>query len=392
MRLTDAELAATIDKIDKINARAVARGFTGRLTVTHERVTVTSVNPVGFTVEEIVNDVTIDGTPPSYNGWTFIATLARDGEAGLIVRTAPGVDKVDRTGLREGWCDHCKLDRDRKETYLVRNADGRQCQVGSTCIKDFLGWAGRPVFLSAADVQAEVDTFLGACEYAERRWSVDTILAVAWACVQAFGWSPANSDRPTKYTVLDVLDPHSDNARALARDLAPYVDQAAGQAAVIRGWLLSEEFTGDNDYVINLKAVAGAPSASPRNVGLLVSAPQTWARAQERELRRKQEAETLVNEFYGPLGAKIEVDVTVKSIRFVDNGYGTTTIYTMVSPDGYVFKWFASRSALGTETDGTVYRIKGTIDKVKGHDEWQGRKSTRVTRAKVLTPTSPTSA
>lgn len=387
MRLTFDEYQATVERVAKINLRAVRRGWTGRLTVTAEEITETRKDDLGFEITEHFWDTTIGGDAPSYNGFRLLATLAWDSESGLITRTAPGVDTIDRSGLREGWCDHCKINRHRNDTFLVRNEEtGEQHQVGSTCIKDFLGWHANPVFLDSQSVTEEVGA--GGGFGGERRWSVETILAVSWAVVQAFGFHKADgySGTPTKYTVLDVLDPHGESARNLARDLAPYVEQAAGQAKLIREFLLSDRFAGGGEYVANLKAVARAESASARNIGLLASAPQAWARAMEREVRREQEKAQLVNEFYPAAdGTKIKVSVAVKSIRYLENAYGTTTVYTLVTDDGYVLLWYASRSALGDESDGTVFTLQATV---KGQDEWNGYKRTKITRAKVLAQTA----
>lgn len=161
-QLTDAELAATQDKMAKLNARAARRGWTGRITVTSERVEITETGESGLPVTKIRNEVTIDGEAPCYGGWTFLASLDFDPEAGLIVSTAPGVKSVDREGLTEGGCDHCGLDiTTRRYCYLVKHEDGRQLQVGSTCIKDFLGWSANPVFVSERQVSDELDSIVG---------------------------------------------------------------------------------------------------------------------------------------------------------------------------------------------------------------------------------------
>src|ERR1035441_8123071 len=111
MNLTDAELALTLIKISKINERAIKRGWTGRLEVLHTPVTVTETNVAGFQTTSHLHEVKISGSPPSYDGWTFLATLDWDQNAGLVVRTAPGVVSVDRTDLKPGACAHCKTDR-----------------------------------------------------------------------------------------------------------------------------------------------------------------------------------------------------------------------------------------------------------------------------------------
>ena len=168
MELNDTEYAKTTEKIDKLNQRAANRGWTGRITVTREVVTETKVNAIGLMVTRTYNDVTISGEPPCYDGWTFLASLDFDPEIGLVVNTAPGVDKIDRTGLADGECQPCETKRYRRHCYLVRNEAGKQMQVGSTCIKDFLGWSANPVFISTEKILDELDGFCGGSPEDER--------------------------------------------------------------------------------------------------------------------------------------------------------------------------------------------------------------------------------
>lgn len=83
-------------------------------------------------------DITVEGEMPRYNGWSFVATLDHTPD-GNVIRSVPGfeVDPKFRSGLP--CCEHCQTARNRRDTYVVRHEDGRVLQVGSTCMKDFLG-------------------------------------------------------------------------------------------------------------------------------------------------------------------------------------------------------------------------------------------------------------
>lgn len=385
--ITPEELEATRAKIDKINQRAAKKGFTGHVDLDTERVENTRIDEnTGLKVTEITYRVRITGDAPSYNGWALMATLDWDQEAGLITRTVPGIDTLDRSTLREGWCDHCQSKRHRKNTYLVGNADtGEQRQVGSTCIKDFLGWKANPVFLATEDLEEELG--LGSLGGGPRSYDTLTVLAAAWAVIKRNGYVRANdyNDKPTRDAVTDLIDPPNNwHAREEARAYRPYIEDATEQAVKIRDWVLSDEFTGTGEYVQNLKAVAGAEYVTARNFGLLVSAPQAWAKAQERSLIRQRERAEIRNEYYGEIGQKIEIKVRVKAVaagRF--NGWGTPAIYTLIDADGYLFKWFSSGWDLGEEPSDEVITLRGTI---KDHNEWRDRKETVLTRCKEVVP------
>ena len=378
--LSPAEYDATVEKIAKINKRAAKRGFTGTLTVTGERIERTRKNDLGFEIHEVIYETTLTGTPPCYNGWSLLASIEWDANAGLIVRTVPGIESIDRSNLEEGKCDHCQINRYRKNAYVV--TDGKQTlQVGSTCIKDFLGWNASVVFITAKSVSDDVDEFLSGGSY-ERDYATLDVLAIAWAAIQVNGWHPASDyAQTTKGTVLDILNPPKGHAREIHEAYDPYISQSYPQALIIRDWVLSDEFKGDSEYVINLKAIARAEYTSTRSIGFLVSAPQAWAKAQERDLIRKAERAEIVNDYIGSIGEKMELTITVKSIRYIDGDYGTTTLYTMVTDDNHMVKWFCSGKDFTKVADDTVWHIKGTIKK---HDDYQGTKSTILTRCKVI--------
>jgi hypothetical protein len=401
--LTPAELALTEEKIAKINARAAKRGWTGRVELGAEQFERTTKNAVGIDVTEILYHVTITGQAPCYDGWTFTAALDWDQHAGLIVRTAPGVESVDREGLREGWCDHCKTARRRTKTMLVTNAEtGKQKQIGSTCIKDFLGWVGRPAFIYADEIGEEVDDFIGGFGGArDNAYTVETVLALAWACTMAWGFVPASSydKQPTSAAVKFILDPPlsargvREQLEEMRAALAPFTAEAAAKAVAVREWIASGEFSGNSEYVINLKAVAAAERVSFRNIGILASAPQAWAKAQQASLVRKAK-EQKPSEWFGTApdkaaGIKGSAEVftgVIETIRQSEalvayNVYKTSTIYTLRNEEtGQIAKWFASSPALGQE-EGVTVTIKGTVKK---HEEWQGIKATVLTRCKLV--------
>lgn len=80
----------------------------------------------------------VDGMIPEQNGWHFVATLCHTDD-GNIVRSVPGYDVPVEFRSKATWCDHCKCNRMRRDTYIVKHDDGRIMQVGSNCLEEFLG-------------------------------------------------------------------------------------------------------------------------------------------------------------------------------------------------------------------------------------------------------------
>jgi hypothetical protein len=379
-RIDSYQLSETLARVAKINERAAKKGLAGTLAVEYTEIQLSEKDLLTGLIREWVEyDIQITGNAPAHNGWEFIAKLDWDANAGLIVRAMPGAIQANRDALREGWCDHCKITRRRNVTYVVRNIEtGETVQVGSSCIKDFTGWAGSVAFLDS-EPQNEAG-FFGTRELPE--YSPLTVLSVAWACIKLNGFRPARHDgRSTREDVMAVLYPNVKNAKEMefARSIRPLADEAEKTATKILEWVLSND--GDNDYLMNLRSVAGGKLVSMRNIGLLASAPQAYAKSLERTLVREREASIYAaSEYVGNIKERFEMGVVVKSVRYIEGEYGTSTLYTMLDTAGNVIKWFASSDKLG-DTEGATAVIKATV---KRHEEYNGTKITHVTRAAVI--------
>jgi hypothetical protein len=355
-------------------------------------------------VETVEHDVTITGEAPCYEGWTFIAALDWDPNAGLIVRTAPGVETVEREGLVEGWCDHCKKARKRRKTMLVLNTEtGQQIQIGSTCIKDFLGWSGMPVFKYEDEIREEIEESwggFGGSAYVD--YATETALATAWAAIKVFGFVSAKSwdGQSTRDAVRSVLSGRSKADKELRARLAEVIDGCYDRAREVRAYILSDDFAGASEYVRNLKAIAGAEYVSPRNLGMLVSAPQAHARHLEQTLVRARKAEVGADsEWVGKVvtgknakGKNLPKERRVITGTLVGIKYmGLTQVsyynavervlYTVLTDEGNIVKLWNSYPEGSTgifgEDEGVRVTFKASIE---AHDEYKGRKETTVKR------------
>lgn len=401
-RLSLEQVEATVAKFEKMNERAAKKGLSGSWALTKiERVVEKDTHPVtGLPVEKVWYECTVGGQAISFDGWEFIATLDWDEYAGLIVRGMPGAVQVEREGLREGWCDHCKTTRSRRVTYVVRDTNsGQQLQVGRSCIKDFTGWQGNVAWLEKNNVQDA--GFFG--DAGRIDYTPATVVATAWAVIKGNGFVPASQswETTTKDLVDMALYPNRKNRKEMdfAESLRPLAKEAAGRADEVLAYIASDDFSGPSDYVPNLKAAAAGARVSPRNFGLLVSAPQAHARHLERTLIRQTKAKVGENSEWvgrvageGEKADRREIEVTVAGIFWRDNPYGgedeQSPIYTLVDADGNLFKWFASTDKLGEE-EGARFVVKASI---KAHKEWKGTKETHVTRVTVVKELEPLTA
>jgi len=379
--LSEEEWTLTLEKIDKINQRCAKRGVPGGLNVEWTR-EIEEVNNFGVKIEKISYLTRITGVAPKLPGWSFIATLDYDQHAGLIVRGYPGATPVDRTELREGWCDHCQTNRMRTVTYVMRNDEtGEQVQVGSSCIKDFTGWTALP-YMSA---DKDVSEFSGGFGGAPKDVTVLSALAISWACVTEYGFKRSNEAGATKGMVMDVIDPpkpSKNNADYLAelQRISKHSEEMYIKAEELRQFILSDNFSGYSDYVVNMKAIVDTKKVSFRNLGLLASAPQAWARFLEKTFIQKVEKQESPSKHVGSIKERMTLTLTIESVTFISGDYGVSSLYRMSDAEGNVFKWFSSNGILDEMISETV-TIIGTV---KAHDEWKGVPQTSLTRCKLV--------
>lgn len=384
--LDSLELAATQEKIAAINARCEKRGIPGGLRVEFTEEIQKETNALGFEIEHTVYRTVITGVAPSLPDWEFMATLDYDANAGLIIRAYPGMPAVDRTALREGWCDHCHTNRYRRTTYVMRHkVSGEEIQVGSSCIKDFTGWTALPVTFDY--LQKEIEGFSGGFGGAPKEISVLTALAFAWAAVTEWGYVRASEPGATKGVVMDMIDPprptkHNGQYLADLASLRKHSEEMGERAKELRAFILNDvdfPLSTRSDYAANVKAIARPEMVSLRQIGILASAPQAWARFQEKSFIAEK-AKAPESNWVGEIGERWEMSLTFKAVRYIESMYGRTALHTFVDDSGNVFKWFASTADFGGY-EGDRFHITAGI---KAHKDFKGAKETHLTRVKEI--------
>lgn len=330
-------------------------------------------------------DIEVRGIAPKFEGWTFLGTLEHT-EGGNILRSVPGETIPEEFRNVERKCDHCKLNRIRKDTFVVRHEDGRMLQVGRQCVHDFLGHRSPENIVRWADFMVRLGEWDGS-EYGMGGWNIKEdptvdmtdLLAVTSAYISKYGWVPASDDwnHPTKERVLNHFFPPRTNSMnekwEMEKERANPTDGDYEFAEKAREWALNVEPT--TDYLGNVKVIAANDYVGIRQFGIACSIVGVYKKNVERDLRNNTE---FINDWFGEV--KERVDLTIKILNtFEKEGYyGLTTIVKMVTADGYRAVWFASGST--DLTQGKTYKVKATIKK---HNEWKGSKETVVNRVKV---------
>lgn len=354
------------------------------------------------TVETVT--VKIDGlTPMLPGGWKFLGAVEfltgeNDGEAlihGDDPRLAPYRD-------RGRVCDHCNTNRLRKKIVVLVNEDGELTGVGSTCLKDFLGYHGNPerVIWLVDEAIGMLDDLDGGGRFGRIPEEVptDIFLAMAAAMVREFGWvaKSAYNGIPTAYRVADRFFPPmrtKHNGDYLDEILPVTItDEDEAKVKLARDWLATD--AGDGNYIDNLRVLVKANNVGRKHFGLVASLIGAYDRAMgvklEWEIRKAAEDKARrESEWVGALGKRIEFSATVTFVHLYETAYGTSRIVSMVDGDGNKLKTFTSGAwAYGIEV-GDVVTGKGTVSE---HGEWKGTKETVLKRVagKVTVPATDT--
>jgi hypothetical protein len=342
--------------------------------------------------------VTVYGKPPTLAGWTFVATLQHlvddSGSPMNVLRIVPGfVDQLPakyRTSTPA--CDHCKLARKRKDTYVVRNEEtGEWKQIGSTCLDDFLGGADPQdiarslewIFQALADAQESEGGAGGGSDRGAALWPLSQFLTWTASVIRINGWLSRGKARDMGGTATaDVVDylftSKSREAEEARVEYAPTEadEKTAEETIAYVRETLAEKGDERDDYEHNLYVAMTQPAVAARLSGIVASAIPFYTRA----IGRKIEAEhAKASEHFGVVGERGYFKVSVVTVIPIESMYGTSYLHKMLTPEGNMATWFASinpRVEIGEE--------RVVVATVKGHEDYKGAKQTALSRVKFL--------
>jgi hypothetical protein len=367
------------EHILKLNKRA-AKLSLPEITLTWGKAFLQSQQVKGLKVDVLV--IPVDVTGPlsvSYEGWKFLATLQHLPTGENIIRTITDsgwiVPSVYHTSGSQ--CEHCQVNRYRKDTYLVvREDDGKTFQVGSSCIKDFLGGNSPDDLLKRAALVAELMDFMSNSSHGgigsnnEGLYHIQTFLEHTVACIREYGWvskseAKTSGEKATAACVLDNLEMQYIN---LSLD-----DKEKAQQALEWTENLSDEDCEFSDYLHNIRAIARAGIVGLRTMGFAASIISAY----DKDVAKRQPK--LISSHVGHIKMREEFDLTLKDMYHGHSTYGGFTKYTFHDDYGNVFIWTSSVIQNDLELN-NKYKIIGTV---KAHTEFKGIKQTEINRCKI---------
>ena len=304
---------------------------------------------------------------PKLADWEFVARIDHAHDVGNIIRTT-GLRALPEQYRDAGpVCDHCGHNRRRRDTFVVYHEDKGFQQVGSSCLKDFLGHGDADRIAKLAELLSNIHAFVGGSyEWEERGLN-------NYKSILTSSYLEQVAQQVLDYGFVSKKQAYETNTDSTA-ELAlrrlyqhnPVTQGAKDLAAAALAWAENLDETEKqplNDYLHNAWVVANAPVIEVRSTGIAASIVGVY--------KRNQAPKPAASQHLGNVGDKLEIEVEVIDTRRLDSG---STLVTMHDKAGNVLKWFSSNKV---PQRGTQARIRATV---KAHNNFKGKLETIVTR------------
>lgn len=399
-------------RFEKLVAKASKYGVTAPEYSLGERKTVKVIDPLDGSVFMVaVVRVTLDVSAviSLSGGWAFAgaiehqltsAVMADEGD-GAKVTLAPGAPRYTNllTGgapaaLRhaEPLCEHCGMVRARKQTFLIRSADGTVKRVGRSCLHDYLGRDPRDVlaafgFLSEAAQALGAEQFMGhAGSDRDRAFSLIRVLELAalGARISPIGFVSRKKARETgeQATADRVL---VTILKGVSVDVEPEDTDLAERALEwAKSLPLTEGEEKDNDFLGNLRVISSAAMVPARRFGLVCAMIAGYQRAVREAARIPSTHFGAVGVRYGAgKGAKAvpPIRATLRKVTGYESyGFGYISILIFATAEGQELVW--KTGSPGDVLEGAEYSIAASVT---AHDvsKYTGDPVTMISRCKL---------
>ena len=389
-------------KIDKINRRCERFGWPlvgVEWGETREAFVVLNEKTNTRTYYDVV-DVAITTPRVGFDGWHFVAKLEKHGDSfhRNVIFAVPGETVPDDYRTAPSKCDHCQIDRERNNTYVLVHEDGSHKQVGSTCINDFLNGYDAEGYATMLQSIAALFDLGGDPDYDDfydgegghrNSAGVDTLpyMATVACVIRADGWlsrGKAYESGLHGCSTADManllMDPKYVSAMSEEKrgKYAGHPEDKDKAKAVLE-WLRSDYFDPDvrklNDYEWNLSTVVADDFVTWKQTGIAASAFPAHDNYRGQQAAARQAKRD--SKWVGETKKRLDLTVTVEIVRRIEGYYGVSTMYIMVDDDGNKFICFYSGHSFEAD-EGDQVNIRATVKK---HElDKMGVKQTQLTR------------
>lgn len=322
--------------------------------------------------------IELTGELPQIPNWEFVGVIEHQEEMNIIKKMSN--IEIDKKYYKSGCtCDHCKTNRVRKTTILVKNTITNECkQVGKSCLHDYLGHNALECFELINNVNC-LDEFDNTFMRDSKYFDIKGILLMTFNHLKTNEFISGKSARElTKDSTADKIfeDYYRFNYNKITKDDEKEVEE-------IINYVKNLELS-NNDYINNLVTLVHNRYFHLKNIGYVVSIIPFY----EREMRKIKERElnksNNTSNFIGNIKDKIEKELIYVNYVSYETQWATGYFYKFIDDDSNIYIWSTAKglnySNGWSVNEGDKIKLKGTI---KEHKEYKGEKQTYITRCKI---------
>ncbi len=315
--------------------------------------------------------VVLDGEPPVLAGWTLAAILEHRGEQPTLRPVTALGETLVAASFAPAACEHCGVRRRRARTFVLSNQDsGELMQVGSGCLRDFLGGRDPLQLCHQAEYLSLARAALDSADTSSRQTTPAVSALAEFAAhaahvVRERGWM-------TRERALATGEPSTADRAAAALRRSGSLDEA--------DWLLARGAISWGQTVLGTKpalsrwerdviaVVTNGQPLGPRERGLICALVAVYRRGRAR------------SSHLGHVGETIEAVVLVeRSSAQSSERYGTIHRHDLIDADMNRLVWWQSS---GPELPvGEAVRLQGRVAK---HTHFRGAAITALERCRRL--------
>lgn len=319
--------------------------------------------------------IKFSGLTPKVEGWEFLARFEFLSSGVLrYVSSEHELDYRFSAGKETSHCEHCNSNRWRNDIFVVRNMeDGKQMQVGRSCLKAFVGKASINQILRKYEFTKKLsDGFTG--------WSMDPMHSTEYFIVlihnfiRTEGWRSKDADTSTAWEVLKVMTEHEERKRFL-----DITEADVNEARKTIEWVKTEP--NNSDWINNLKVLYNSEIIDDiyRRRNMIASGVTARLKSEERLEAAKTRFDVEKQSAHiGTIKEKRTFITTLKKVHTFEGEWGLTFINIMNDEDNNIIVYKGGKK-LAEEGDKIV--LTATI---KDHTEYKEIKQTIIQRPKIL--------
>lgn len=380
------ELEKEIKKINNKGKKFGNGGISTNIVASYEKtIIVEDSNKVSRRVVVKFVDIQILGNVPTLSGWKLLGVIEYNP---LVIHTMFNEVIPESYWNDRSYCDHCNSLRNRNKTIII-SKDGIIKQIGSTCIKDYLGLSATQVLGYLESLQSFLNTFDDNFSYSHNDldyYGIDPIELIADAIriISVYGFiktSDENIELGKISTKSRLLEYYFGSIEAINHirsrmDSSIGIEDAENRAKLIIEWV--ENSDNNSEFMFNIRNII-KQSVRIRHFGYIAGIVACY----NKEFDNKTTDDNgFINEYMvEAIKSRISIEVRLLSIKTIEGYYGISYLHRFINKSGNEIIWFSTSGCLVDDIDTNIWlNITGTI---KEKNEYNGRKQTYINRVKL---------